>query len=177
MTYVGEGLFPGDVPQWDGDVWRTGPAVELYQVIKDSSTIITSSPTVVSGWDRELRRDNGTAPITLNSPAGEFTVNKDGFYALSCRLVAAIDVTINRKVLTIDIEVDDGGGFVAQAGALESQYNLRNGVTPLGSAQINDFIIELTAGDVFRFVAESTATGTMVVDADNGVVGVKYYGP
>ena len=116
-----------------------------------TSTADTSAGAVDVTW--------GTPSISGTSfsiSGADITCNVDGTYVF---MFSAVINYNNRCELTIQVELDTGGGYVAQAGEIMQDYvtrdaNQNDGGVTLATA------FELTAGDRIKLTAQSATDGT-----------------
>lgn len=158
-----------------GEVLQSGNAiVEIFQTLKSGSQVTTGTAAALTGWAAATGKNGGTAPCTLASGTGQITMDKTGWYAISC-WVEVTASSSDRTQLIIELQDDTSGSFVNIAGARDAQYARRNATYTNGSAQISNFMIEYTAGDIIRVMISDVGDVT-TVNTDTARFSIKYYG-
>ena len=109
---------------------------------------------------------NGAVDVTWASPSitgtsftvngADITCNVDGTYIFMFAVVINYD---NRSELTIQVELDTGGGYVAQAGEIMQDYVTRDANQDDGGVSMST-AFELTAGDRIKLTAVSVIDGS-----------------
>lgn len=116
-----------------------------------SSTANTGAGAVDVTWSAPLI--TGTA-FTISG--ADITCNVDGAYVFL--FSAVIDYT-NRAELTIQVQLDTGSGYVAQAGEIMQDYVTRDANQNEGGVTLAT-AFELSAGDKIKLTASSDLDGT-----------------
>ena len=101
----------------------------------------------------------GTPSISGTSfsiSGADITCNVDGTYVF---MFSAVVNYNNRCELTIQVELDTGGGYVAQAGEIMQDYVTRDANQNDGGVTLTT-AFELTAGDRIKLTAQSATDGT-----------------
>ena len=111
-----------------------------------SSTADTSGGAVDVTWASPSI--TGTA-FTISG--ADITCNVDGTYVF---LFSAVINYTNRAELTIQVELDTGSGYVAQAGEIMQDYVTRDANQDDGGVTLTT-AFELTAGDKVKLTAQS----------------------
>lgn len=109
---------------------------------------------------------NGAVDVTWASPAitgtaftisgADITCNVDGNFVFLFSVVINFN---NRAELTVQVELDTGGGYVAQAGEIMQDYVTRDANQDDGGVTLAT-AFELTAGDRIKLTAVSAIDGT-----------------
>lgn len=116
-----------------------------------SSTADTSAGAVDVTWASPSI--TGTA-FTISG--ADITCNVDGTYVF---LFSAVISYTNRAELTIQVELDTGSGYVAQAGEIMQDYVTRDANQNDGGVTLTT-AFELSAGDKIKLTASSAIDGT-----------------
>jgi hypothetical protein len=146
----------GEVLSWNGADYdwiaaTGGGATGVTIKAQGTSTADTSAGVVDVTWDSPSI--TGTS-FTISG--ADITCNVDGTYVF---MFAAVIDFANRSELTIQVELDTGSGYVAQAGEIMADYVTRDANQNEGGVSMST-AFELTAGDRIKLTAVSVIDGT-----------------
>jgi hypothetical protein len=129
---------------WSQIGGSSGFTPTTFQAIKSGTQTTTGTATDLTGWTFDV----SSADVTLDSGLGEFTFNTNGVFLVSCHVIGEDVAGANSRCeLNIKMQVNKGSGYVDLPGALDSQYAIRNNSQDQGSAQFNNYALEVESGD------------------------------
>lgn len=124
-----------------------GGSVDVYQSFKSNSQVTTGTPTDLTGWAEDI----ATSSVAIDSASGEVTFNDAGVYLVSCHVVGEDTAGNNgRCELNIKMQIDRGAGYVDAPAAIDAQYAIRNNTQDQGSAQFDNYALEVDSGNKIK---------------------------